>query len=253
VTLCNENCTGKTVEIAGEQVQRTRPYRVRDFRQSDVVKEGKAMSSRPWMPFYVNDFRMDTLDLKPDEIGVYMIILMIAWRRDDAAIPNDMPRLKRSLQSCIAGFHGHTFNRIVPAVLGRYFELGEDGKWRNPRLSLERQKLSKLSAKQKQNADKRWSDVRENKRIANAIGNAKAMPSHSHKITSFLLSAARESPPVEKKRSTDEEPDEGSAVEPSDLLTRPVWEGKRPSDLTRAELAAYYEQRRKANGSKPAV
>lgn len=133
------------------------------------------MSSRPWMPLYVNDFRVDTLDLGPDEIGVYMVTLMIAWRRDDAAIPNDMAWLKRSLQACIASFHGHQFNRIVPKLLARYFELGADNKWRNKRLTLERQKADKLSAKQKQNADKRWGNLNENK----ALDNASAMPSQS--------------------------------------------------------------------------
>jgi uncharacterized protein YdaU (DUF1376 family) len=133
------------------------------------------MSSRPWMPFYVNDFRLDTLDLRADEIGVYVVMLMLAWRRDDAAIPNDMAWLKRGLKSCFASFHGHEFNRIVPKLLKRYFELGDDDLWRNKRLTLERQKADKLSAKQKQSADKRWGNVKEN----NVIAHPSAMPSQS--------------------------------------------------------------------------
>lgn len=124
------------------------------------------MSTRPWMPLYVNDFRGDTLDLLADEIGIYMVMLMIAWRREDAAIPNDMAWLKRSLQACVASFHGHQFNRIVPKLLNRYFQLGADNKWRNKRLTSERQKADKLSAKQTQNINKRWAKVNENKALA---------------------------------------------------------------------------------------
>jgi uncharacterized protein YdaU (DUF1376 family) len=134
------------------------------------------MNSRPWMPLYVNDFHMDTIDLSAEEFGIYMILLMLMWTRDDGAIPDDMGWLKRNVQAYVADFHGHSFNRVVPKLLKRYFQLGEDKKWTNKRLTKERQKVAKLSAKQSQNADKRWSKVREINRLADAT----AMPSHSH-------------------------------------------------------------------------
>lgn len=133
------------------------------------------MSTRPWMPLYVNDFRLDTLDLDCAQIGVYLALLMLAWRREDAALPNDMDWMKRSLKSCFSRFHGHEFNRIVPGLLERYFVLEEDGKWHNKRLTNERQKADKLRVKQKQNADKRWSKYKEN----NDLPDASAMPSQS--------------------------------------------------------------------------
>ena len=137
------------------------------------------MSTRPWMPLYVADFQADTLDLGTAEVGVYLALLMIAWRRDDAAIPNDMEWLKRSLQRCFADFHGHHFNRIVPKLLQRYFKLTGD-KWRNKRLTKERQTAAKFSAKQRQNANKRWHKTNKNNDIKNATVNAKAIPLHSH-------------------------------------------------------------------------
>ena len=133
------------------------------------------MSSRPWFAFYPNDFRADTLDLDMDQIGAYVLLLMLAWRRDDCALPNDMGWLKKSLKSCVADFHGHTFNRIIPKLLERYFELGADDKWRNKRLTLERQKSDKLSAKQRQNVGKRWSKYRE----TNELTDTDAIPSQS--------------------------------------------------------------------------
>lgn len=139
------------------------------------------MSERPWMPLYVNDFRMDTLDLGVDQIGVYLIMLMLMWRREDASLPNDMAWLKRSLQQCAANFHGHTFNRIVPKLLDRYFQLGQDGKWRNKRLTKERQIADKRSANQSQIADKRWSDLRKNKELADANAIPSQSQSQSHK------------------------------------------------------------------------
>ena len=144
------------------------------------------MSTRPWMPLYVNDFRLDTLDLKADEIGVYMLLLMLAWRRDDAAIPNDMPWLKRSLKACMADSHGNRFNRIVPKLLKRYFVLGQDDKWRNKRLCLERENQQKRRENSAEIARKRWSDYKHFK----CLGHANGVPSQSHKKDSSLVSGA---------------------------------------------------------------
>jgi uncharacterized protein YdaU (DUF1376 family) len=158
------------------------------------------------MPFYVNDFRMDTLDLETEEVGVYMLLLCLCWQRDDAALPNDMDWLKRSLKSCVANFHGHTFNRIVPKLLKRYFILFEDGKYRNKRLANERQKADKLSAKQKQNADKRWADYNHFKEIGHATaipgGNANAMPSQPHKNITSVNFESEAVPPEEHSTAT---------------------------------------------------
>lgn len=129
------------------------------------------MSSRPWMPLYWSDFRADTLDLRTDEIGCYLLLLMLAWRRDDGALPDDKDWLKRSLQACAADFHGHTFNRIVPKLLARYFALGPDRKWRNKRLTLEREKAAKRSANGQQMAHKRW----HGSNLFNGLPHAKAM------------------------------------------------------------------------------
>lgn len=129
------------------------------------------MSKRPWFPLYVADYLGDTPDLTVEQHGVYMLLLMTAWRRPDGALVNDQKWLKAVLPP----MHGHTYNRLVPAILERFFVLGADGKWRNGRLEKERQNADKLSAKQKQNADKRWSATSNN----NNLSNANAMPSQS--------------------------------------------------------------------------
>jgi uncharacterized protein YdaU (DUF1376 family) len=149
----------------------------------------------PWMPFYVQDFQADTMDLEVDEIGVYVVLLCLAWQRG-GTIPADELSLKKLLKRCFATFHGHTYNRIVPKLLARYFDL-EDGFYTNKRLTKEKQKADKLSAKQKQKADKRWADVREN----NVLADAAAMPST---ITTTITTTKKEevggadAPPPEK-------------------------------------------------------
>ena len=97
------------------------------------------MSTRPWMALYVRDFLLDTLELDAAEVGIYMTLLMLMWQRDDAALPNDLGWLQATLKRCRARLHGHEFKRVVPRLLERYFQLGEDGKWRNKRLTNERQ------------------------------------------------------------------------------------------------------------------
>jgi uncharacterized protein YdaU (DUF1376 family) len=127
------------------------------------------------MPLYVADYLADTLDLRTDETGVYLLMLMIAWRRPDGALPNDMKWLQRALSSCASDMHGNRFNRLVPPLLSRFFILGEDGKFRNKRLTKEREKAEKFSEKQKETAGKRW--CKDNKN--NDVADANAMPARA--------------------------------------------------------------------------
>lgn len=129
------------------------------------------------MPFYINDFRMDTLDLRTDEIGVYIVLICLAWKRGDGSLPNDMGWLKRSLKACCADFHGHTFNRIVPKLLQRYFQLRDDDKWYQPRVERELIYGLKRSANAAQNARKRWAKSSK----GNGLAHTEAMLSQSQR------------------------------------------------------------------------
>jgi uncharacterized protein YdaU (DUF1376 family) len=119
------------------------------------------MSKQPWMAFYVNDFQIDTLELDVDEIGCYIIMLCLCWQRK-GPLPGDDSVLKKLLSRCVSGFHGHTYNRIVPKLLQRYFYRDEEGNWRQSRIEKELQKSNKLSAKQSQNVSKRWTKQEQN-------------------------------------------------------------------------------------------
>lgn len=138
-------------------------------------------NKRPWMPLYVADYLADTLDLSTEGTAVYLLMLMLAWRRPDGALPNNMKWLKRALASCVNDMHGNRFNRLVPSLLEQFFVLSEDGKFRNKRLTKEREKSEKFSGKQKENADKRWAKIKENKDLEDAKAMpARALHSHSH-------------------------------------------------------------------------
>jgi uncharacterized protein YdaU (DUF1376 family) len=154
--------------------------------------------SRPWMPLYVGDYLVDTLDLRAEESGVYLLMLMIAWRRPDGALPNDMKWLQRALASCVNDMHGNRFNRLVPPLLERFFVLGEDGKFRNKRLTKERERAENFSEKQRENAEKRWSEKNKIKHLADAD----AMParalqsqSQSHNKDPEADASGAEAPP----------------------------------------------------------
>jgi len=139
--------------------------------QMELLFEDAIMSMRDrhWMPFYVDDFRMSTLDLQPDEIGLYLIMLMLAWQSGDGSITGDMRELKTVLQR-LANFHGLTFNRIVPKLLDRYFKRREDGKFYQERVEKELRKVEELSEKRSRIAKERWSRDKEIKDLADTNG-----------------------------------------------------------------------------------
>jgi uncharacterized protein YdaU (DUF1376 family) len=117
------------------------------------------MSPRPWMPFYLRDFRMATLGLEADELGVYLELIMLAWDSGDGSVTGDMKELRAVLQQLIAHFHGLRFNRIVPKILGRYF-YQRDGRYYQKRVEKELRNAREMSENATRNINKRWADVR---------------------------------------------------------------------------------------------
>jgi uncharacterized protein YdaU (DUF1376 family) len=118
------------------------------------------MSEFPFMPLWTDAYLADTMDLTDSEHGLYLIMLMLSWRRSDCALPDDMKWLKRALQAQCANLHGHTFNAIVPRLLARFFVRQEgpqnEFKWVSNRLQKERKYLQNRSETQRKRAQLRW-------------------------------------------------------------------------------------------------
>lgn len=107
------------------------------------------------MPWWTDAYFADTGDLTMLEHGGYMVLLAIAWRRPDNALPDDMEWLKRAVGAHCAELHGRTFNAVVPKLLSRFFVLS-DGVWRQKRLDHEREFLREKSKRQRERVLKRW-------------------------------------------------------------------------------------------------
>lgn len=119
------------------------------------------MAQFPALPIWTDAFIADTLDLTVEEIGLYFLMLMLAWRRSDCALPDDMAWLKKSLHNRI---HGHSFNTMVPKILKRFW-VQTDAKWVQKRLQKEFKYASNRSQIGRKAALERWN----NKDLVDAV------------------------------------------------------------------------------------
>lgn len=156
------------------------------------------MAEFPALPLWTDAYLADTGDLSLREHGAYLLMMMLAWRRPDCALPNDMPWLKRALGGMCSDMHGNSFNAVVPALLSRFWELGIDGKWRQKRLGKEREFLLKRAEKQSERAKKRWSQSIETNGVADATANGVAYaptPTPTPTLKKETLRVSKESAP----------------------------------------------------------
>ncbi len=124
------------------------------------------MAEFPFLPLWVDAYLSDTVDLTPEQHGIYLLLLMLAWRRADCSIPADTEYL-RSWFRHQTGMHGNKFNAVVPPILERFF-MRIDGDFVQKRLRKERDFVEKKSRKARENAQKRWVDRKENSSLTDA-------------------------------------------------------------------------------------
>jgi uncharacterized protein YdaU (DUF1376 family) len=136
---------------------------------SDIKSTSSGQGSRrPWFKFYAADHIADTVGLSVDQHGAYLILLLLAWRRPDSALPDDMKALKQSFTNLGSGLHGSRFNSLVPPLLRRFFILKADGNWHHHRLDFERESAESLSTVRRESANSRWSRPYKNKHLPDA-------------------------------------------------------------------------------------
>lgn len=154
--------------------------------------------SPPWMPLYINDYLRDTRDLTIEQHGIYIKLLCLAWERG-GGLPHDNGFINR----CVFNMHGNSFRTKVIPILERFFHLSDDGAWHQKRLDAELEIAAKISRKSKENAEKRWRNVREREKNINdnnRADDAKAMhrapvsQSHTHIDTNVSMSSGSNDP-----------------------------------------------------------
>lgn len=115
------------------------------------------MAENPMLPLWTDALLGDTQHLSTAEFGAYMLMLVVAWRSPDCALPNDDKYLAR-----ITRTGGASWRQIKKEVM-KFWHLEEDGKWHQKRLKKEsarvqdlrdqRRAAGKASALKKQRSD----------------------------------------------------------------------------------------------------
>lgn len=126
------------------------------------------MSEAPSMPLFCDAYLADTMSLTLEEHGAYLKLLMITWRNNGQALPDDDNRLARMLGVTV----GKWRTKLRP-VLVQFFDLSE-GTWKQKRLEKEWKIQQKISQKQRENAQARWKKENINSLRNNETGDATA-------------------------------------------------------------------------------
>lgn len=94
------------------------------------------MAQFPALPLWTDAYIADTTDLSAEEHGVYLLLLMAAWRSPDCALPDDDLRLSR-----MARVGSKKWQKMRPVML-RFFTVSDNG-WTQKRLLKEHDRVSK--------------------------------------------------------------------------------------------------------------
>lgn len=111
------------------------------------------MSKRrlPYMPFWVDDYRRDTMHLTTEEHGAYLLLLMAAWGSPSNSLPDDDDMLAR-----ISGVTAARWEKIKPIVMSFWSLDGRSKKWVQKRMKKERRLAVDRKQKASDAAASRW-------------------------------------------------------------------------------------------------
>jgi uncharacterized protein YdaU (DUF1376 family) len=107
-------------------------------------------STAPAIPLFGDAYLADTHHLTLEEHGAYLKLLMIAWRMEGCALPDDDARIGQML-----GLSRGKWAKLKPVVMA-FWTLGETG-WTQARLTKERAFVDKKRATNRAAAEARWS------------------------------------------------------------------------------------------------
>jgi uncharacterized protein YdaU (DUF1376 family) len=103
------------------------------------------------MPYFGDAYMADTRHLTLEEHGAYHLLLLIAWRLPNCALPNDDKRIAQML-----GITPKKWGRLKPSVIA-FWTATENG-WEQKRLTKERRWVEEKSRKNRSAAEARWED-----------------------------------------------------------------------------------------------
>lgn len=101
------------------------------------------------MPYFGDAYMADTRHLTLEEHGAYHLLLLIAWRSPECALPSDDKRLAQML-----GITAKKWAALKPSIMA-FWTLTETG-WEQKRLTKERRWVEEKSRKNKDAAESRW-------------------------------------------------------------------------------------------------
>lgn len=99
------------------------------------------MAQFPALPLFTDAYLGDTRHLTAAQHGAYLLLLMTAWRTADCALPNNDDDLAKW-----AAMDRRTWDRNKSKVMA-FWKLGDDGYWKQPRLSDERKYVADVSSR----------------------------------------------------------------------------------------------------------
>jgi uncharacterized protein YdaU (DUF1376 family) len=98
------------------------------------------MTSKPWMPLYIGDYKRDTAHLTTLEHGAYLLLIMHYW--ETGPLPNDDVRLAR-----IAGLSLRQWRTVRRVVISFFVEANAKQLLRHNRIDSELIKAENITAK----------------------------------------------------------------------------------------------------------
>ena len=147
--------------------------------------KGKSMAEFPALPLFTDAYIADTAHLTNEEHGVYLRLLMFAWRTEACSLPDNDARL-----ALMVGVTKGKWNKLKPTIMS-FWRLS-NGEWTQKKLTKQRDFVSKQ---------------REQKRIAgNASAKARALKSLDTDATAVeppLPTAPQQPKPITKPITTD--------------------------------------------------
>jgi uncharacterized protein YdaU (DUF1376 family) len=113
------------------------------------------MADFPSLPLWTDAYLADTTDLSAEEHGVYLLLLMAAWRTPTCSLPDDDERLAR-----MAKVGAKKWRKLRP-VMERFFTV-EDGQWTQNRLLKERDRVETSRSQKRQAAHAKHAKNKDN-------------------------------------------------------------------------------------------